>query len=77
MPSIGKKKLLRKKYKKHFLINFKQTKSTQTKVSVYQFLQNELNKLKNELEILEIVDCLSGDCDSFSCNLVTFEIKSL
>ena len=35
MPSIGKKRLLRKKYKKHLLSSFQKTKSTQTSGSVF------------------------------------------
>ena len=43
MSSIAKKRLLRKKYKKHFLSSFQKTKSTKL---VDQCLQTELNKLK-------------------------------
>ena len=35
MPSIAKKRLLRKKYKKHLLSSFQKTKSTQTGGSVF------------------------------------------
>ena len=35
MPSIAKKRLLRKKYKKHLLSSFQKTKSTQTSGSVF------------------------------------------
>ena len=35
MPSIEKKRLIRKKYKKHFLIALQKNKSTQTSGSVF------------------------------------------
>ena len=35
MPSIAKKRLLRKKYKKHFMSSFQRIKSTQTRGSVF------------------------------------------
>ena len=43
MPSVAKKRLLRKKYKNFLLSSFQKTKSTQTSQSV---LQTELNKIK-------------------------------
>ena len=43
MPSIAKKRLLRKKYKKHLFSSFQNTKATQTSGSVFE---KELKKLK-------------------------------
>ena len=57
MPSIAKKKLLRKKYKKHFLSSFQKTKSTQTSRSVFAERIELVKKAKSEIELIKIVDC--------------------
>ena len=77
MPSIAKKRLLRKKYKKHLLSSFQKTKSTQTSGSVFEDGIEQVKKTKFELELIENVDCfLDGHVNNTS-NLVSFKIKSL
>ena len=77
MPSIAKKRLLRKKYKKHLLSSFQQTKSTQTSGSVFAERIEQVKKSKFQIELRKIVDCfLDGHGNYFSI-LVSFKIKSL
>ena len=60
IPSIAKKRLLRKKYKKHLLKSFQRTKSTQTNGSVFAERLQLVKKTQFELELLKIVDCFLG-----------------
>ena len=57
MPSIAKKRLLRKKYKKHWLSSFQKTKSTQTSGSAFADRIEQVKKTKFVLELIKIVDC--------------------
>ena len=50
MPSIAKKRLLRKKYKKHLFSSFQKTKTTQTSGSVFAERIEKVKKTKFELE---------------------------
>ena len=77
MPSIAKKRLLRKKYKKHLLSSFQKTKSTQTKGSVFADRIEQVKKSKFEIELIKIVDCFLDGHVSYKSNLVSFKIKSL
>ena len=52
MPSIGKKRLLRKKYKKQLLSSLQRTKSTQTSGSVFADRIERAKKTKIELELI-------------------------
>ena len=47
-PSIGKKRLVRKKYKKHLLSSFQKTKSTQTTGSVFADSFEQVKKTKSD-----------------------------
>ena len=76
MPSIAKKRLLRKKYKKHLFSSFQKTKSTQTSGSVFADRTEQVKKTKLELELIKIVDFLDGH-GNYTSNLVSFKIKSL
>ena len=80
MPSIAKKKLLRKKFKKQYFSSFQKTKTRQTSDSVFAKRIQKVKKTKFEFELI-IVDCfldghyvMYGNYDS---NLVSFRIKSL
>ena len=76
MPSIAKKRLLRKKYKKHLLSSFQKTKSTQTNGSVFAERLQLVKKTKYELELLKIVDCFLDGYGDYCSNLISFRIKS-
>ena len=56
MPSIAKKRLLRKKYKKLLLSSSRKTKSTKTIGSVFADRIERFKKKKFELELIKIVD---------------------
>ena len=75
-PSIAKKRLLWRMYKKHLLSSFQKTKSTQTSESVFADRIEQVKKTKFELELIKIVDCFL-DGHGIYTNLVSFKIKSL
>ena len=52
MPSIAKKRLLRKKYKKHLFSSFQKTKTTQTSGSVFAERIEKVKKTKFEFELI-------------------------
>ena len=77
MPSIAKKKLLRKKYEKHLFSSFQKTKTTQTSRSVFAERIEKVKKTKFELELMKIVDCFLDGHGKLDSNLLSFEFKSL
>ena len=77
MPSIAKKRLLRKRYKKHLFSSFQKTKATQTSGSVFAERIEKVKKNKFEFELIKIVDCFLDGHGNFDSNLVSFKIKSL
>ena len=77
MPSIAKKKILRKKYKKQLLSSFQNIKSTQTSGSVFADRIEQVEKTKFELELIKIVDCFLDGQGNYTSNLVSFKIKFL
>ena len=76
MPSIAKKRLLRKKYKKHLFSSFQKTKSTQTGGSTFAERIERVKKTKFELDLIKIVDCFLDGHGNYVSNLVSFKIKS-
>ena len=77
MPSIAKKRLLRKKYKKNLFSSFQKSKSTQTSESVFADRIKQVKKTKFELELIKIVDCFLDGHGNYSSSLESFKIKSL
>ena len=77
MPSIAKKRLLRKKYKKHLFSSFQKAKTTQTNGSVFAERIEKVKKTKFELELIKIVYCFLDGHGIFESNLVSFKIKCL
>ena len=76
MPSIAKKRLLRKK-KRHLLSSLQKTISTQTSGSVFADRIEQVKKTKFEVELIKIVDCFLDGYGNYDSNLVSFKIKSL
>ena len=76
MPSITKKRLLRRKFKKHLLSSFQKTKSTQTSGSVLAEKIKQVKKTNFEIELIKIVDCFPDGHGNNTSNLVSFR-KSL
>ena len=77
MPSIAKRRLLRKKYEKHLFSSFQKTKTTQTSGSVFAERIEKVKKSKFEFEPIKIIDCFLDGRGNFDSNLVSFKIKSL
>ena len=77
MPSIAKKSLLRKKYKRNLLSSFQKTKSTQTSGSLFADRIEQVKKTKSELGVIKIVNCFLDGHGNYTSNLVSFNMKSL
>ena len=77
MPSIAKKRLLRKKYRKHLFSSFQKTKATQTSGSVFAERIEKVKKTKFEFELIKIVDCFLDGHGNFDSKLKFSKIKSL
>ena len=77
MPSIAKKRLLRKKYKKHLFSSFQKTKTTQTSRSVFAERIEKVKKTKFELDLIKIIDCFLDGHGNYDSNLVSLKTKSL
>ena len=77
MPSIAKKRLLRKKYKKHLLSSFQKAKSMQTRGSDFADRIEQVKKTKFELQLIKNADCFLDGHGNYTINLVPFKIKSL
>ena len=77
IPSIAKKRLLRKKYKKQLLSSFQKTKSTQTSGSNFADRIEQVKNTKFEIELIKIVVCFLDGHGTYTSNLVSFKIKSL
>ena len=77
MPSIAKKRLLRKKFKKHLLSSFQKVKSTQVSGSVFADRIEQIKKTKFELEAIKIVDCFPDGHGNYTKKLVCSRITSL
>ena len=76
MPSIAKKRLLRKKFEKHLFIFFQETKTTQTSGSVLAERIEKVKKTKFELELKKIVDCFLYGHGNYDSNLESFRINN-
>ena len=73
MPSIAKKRLLRKKYKKHSLSSFQKNKSTQIIGSVFADRIEQVKKTKFDLELIKVSDCFPDGHCNYSSSLVSFK----
>ena len=77
MPSIAKKRLLRKNYKKQLFSSFQKTKTTQTSGLVFAARIEQVKWTKIELKLIKVVDCFLDGHGKYDSNLVSFKIKSL
>ena len=75
IPSIAKRRLLRKKFKKHMLTSVQRSISVQTTGSVFVQRVESVRKTKIELELMKIIDCFLDGYGGYESNLVSFEIK--
>ena len=72
MPSIAKKRLLRKKYKKKLFSSFQKTKTTQTSGSVFAERIGKVKKTNFEFELKKFLDWFLDGLGNFDKNLVSF-----
>ena len=77
LPSIAKKKLLRKKFEQHFMSALQKNKSPLTSGSVFAERIEKAKKTKFEMEVIKFVDCFLDDHANYGSNLVSFKIKIL
>ena len=76
MPSLAKKRLLRKMFKKHKLTSVQRSISVQTTGSVFvERVESVRRKTKFELELMKIIDCFLDGCGGYESNLESFKIK--
>ena len=77
MPSIAKKRLLRKKHRKHLFSSFQKTKTKQTSGLVFAERIEKVKKTKFDFELIKIVGCFLDGQGKFDSNLESLKIKSL
>ena len=77
IPSIAKKRFLRKKFKQHFMSAPQKNISTQTSGSVFAERIEKAKETKLALELIKNVDCFLDDHGIYDSKVVSFEIKSL
>ena len=75
VPSIAKRRILRKNYKKHLFSSFQKAKTTQTNGSVFAERIQKVIKTNLELELRKVVDCFLDGHGNFDSNLVFFQNK--
>ena len=76
MPSLAKKRILRKNFKKQLFSSFQKTKTTQTSSLVFAERIEKVKKTKIELELMKIVGCFLDGHGNYDSNLVSFRKKS-
>ena len=77
MPSIAKKRLLRKKFKKLLFSSVQKTKRTQTSGWVFAERIGKVKKTKLELDLIKIENCFFDDHGNYNSNLISLRTKSL
>ena len=74
MPSIAKKRLLRKKFKKHMLTSVLRSISVKTTGSVFvERVESVRRKTNFELELMKIIDCFLDGYGGYESSLVSFK----
>ena len=75
MPSIAKKRLLRKKFKKHLLTSIQKSVAVQAKGPVFVERAEQAKRTKVDLEMMKIIDSYLEGYGSYEYNLVSFRKK--
>ena len=76
-PSVAKKRLLRKKFKRHYSCSNQKLASTQTFGSVFQERVRKVQKSKDEHDLLKIIDCSFDGYGFVNSDHVNFSKKNL
>ena len=77
MPSVAKKRLLRQKFKRHYLCSNQKLASTQTIESAFLERVRKVQNSKYELDLLKIIDCFIDGCVFVNSDHVNFSIKNI
>ena len=77
MPSIAKKRPLRKHFTQRSMSDLQKNKSMQTGDSVFAEKIKKAKKTKFELELIKVVDCFLDGHGNYDSKLVPFKIKFL
>ena len=75
MPSIAKKRLIRKKFKRHYLCSNQKLASTQTLGSAFLDKIQKIQNSKYEPDWFKIIDCFIDCHGSVHSDYVSFVIK--
>ena len=75
MTSIAKKRLIRKKFKRHYLCSNQKPASTQTLGSAFLDRIRKIQNSKNKLDLFKIIDCFIDCHGSVHSDCVSFVIK--
>ena len=75
MPSIARKRLIRKKIMRHFLCSNQKLASTQTLGSVFLDRIRKIQNSKYASDLFKIIDCLIECHGSVHSDYVSFVIK--
>ena len=77
MPSIARKRPLRKKFKQHFLSVLQKSQSTQTSGSAFAERNEKAKRNNFEVELINFVEYFLDVHSKYDNNLEFFNIKSL
>ena len=75
MPSIARKRLIRKKFKRHYLCSNQKLASTQTLGSALLDRIRKIQNSKYEPDLFKIIDCFFDCHGSVHSDYVSFVIK--
>ena len=75
MPSIAKKRLIRKKFKRLYLCSNQKLASTQTLGSAFLDRIRKIQNSKHESDLVKIIDCFIDCHGSVHSDCISFVIK--
>ena len=76
LPSVAKKRLLRKKLKRHYLSSAQKLASIQTLGSVFLESFRKVQNSKYETDLLKIVDCFIDNYGTVNSERINFSINN-
>ena len=75
MPSVAKKRLLREKFKRHYLCSNQKLASTQTIGSAFLERIRKVQNSKHEHDLLKLIDCFIDGYGFVNSDNFNFSIK--
>ena len=76
LPSVARKRLLRKKFKRHYLSSAQKLASTQTLGSAFLERIRKVQNSKYETDLLKIVDCFLDGFGTVNSERINFSINN-